>query len=75
MSPAYFAMVMATGIISIAVHLLGMSLVAVALFWLNIVTRSLSSSPKRFVFQYYFFGVAEDFFDIMLRCKRLPRHQ
>ena len=38
LSPAYFAMVMATGIISIAAHLLGMSFVAVALFWLNIVT-------------------------------------
>ena len=38
MSPAYFAMVMATGIISIAAHLLGMPFVAVALFWLNIVT-------------------------------------
>ena len=38
LSPAYFAMVMATGIISIAAYLLGMPLVAVALFWLNIVT-------------------------------------
>ena len=38
LSPAYFAMVMATGIISIAAHLLGMPIVAVALFWLNIVT-------------------------------------
>ena len=38
LAPAYFAMVMATGIISIAAHLLGMPLVAVALFWLNIFT-------------------------------------
>src|SRR5574341_719317 len=38
LSPAYFAMVMATGIVSIAAHLLGMPLVAIALFWLNIVT-------------------------------------
>ncbi len=37
LSPAYFAMVMATGIVSIAAHLLGMSFVAVALFWLNII--------------------------------------
>ncbi|MBI2470924.1 MAG: tellurite resistance/C4-dicarboxylate transporter family protein [Planctomycetes bacterium] len=37
LSPAYFAMIMATGIVSIAAHLLGMSFVAVALFWLNIV--------------------------------------
>ena len=34
--PAYFAMVMATGIVSIASHLLGMSWVARPLFWLNI---------------------------------------
>lgn len=37
LSPAYFAMVMATGIVSISAHLLGMTLVAVTLFWLNIV--------------------------------------
>jgi tellurite resistance protein TehA-like permease len=35
-SPAYFAMVMATGIVSIAANLLGMPALAVALFWLNI---------------------------------------
>ncbi len=38
LSPAYFAMVMATGIVSIAGHLLGMRLVAIPLFWLNIAT-------------------------------------
>lgn len=37
LSPAYFAMVMATGIVSIAAHLLGMPFVAFALFWLNII--------------------------------------
>jgi tellurite resistance protein TehA-like permease len=36
LSPAYFAMVMATGIVSLAAHLLGMSRIAVGLFWLNI---------------------------------------
>ncbi len=36
MSPAYFGMVMATGIISIAAHLLGMTGVALWLFRLNI---------------------------------------
>src|SRR3989337_1450778 len=36
LSPAYFGMVMATGIVSIAAHLLGLSLIAVALFWLTI---------------------------------------
>jgi tellurite resistance protein TehA-like permease len=34
--PAYFAMVMATGIVSVACHLLGLGLVALALFWLNL---------------------------------------
>jgi tellurite resistance protein TehA-like permease len=37
LSPAYFAMVMATGIISIACHLLDLPLLANALFWLNLV--------------------------------------
>ncbi|MBK7382344.1 MAG: tellurite resistance/C4-dicarboxylate transporter family protein [Flavobacteriales bacterium] len=37
LSPAYFAMVMATGIVSIASHLLGMPLIARVLFGLNIV--------------------------------------
>ena len=37
-SPAYFAMVMATGIVSIAAHLLGIEFVSRPLFWLNIVT-------------------------------------
>lgn len=37
MHPAYFAMVMATGIVSIASHLLGMMWVGRLLFWLNIV--------------------------------------
>jgi len=35
--PAYFALVMATGIISIAAHLLGMGQVAIALFWFNVI--------------------------------------
>jgi tellurite resistance protein TehA-like permease len=37
MHPAYFAMVMATGIVSIASHLLGLTLVGRILFWLNIL--------------------------------------
>ena len=36
LSPAYFAFVMATGIVSIAAQFLGMAAVAVALFWLNV---------------------------------------
>jgi tellurite resistance protein TehA-like permease len=37
MSPGYFSMVMATGILSLAGHLLGLSLLAKALFALNIL--------------------------------------
>ncbi len=36
LSPAYFGMVMATGIVSVAAHLLGMPAIAKALFLLNI---------------------------------------
>ena len=36
LSPAYFAMVMATGIVSVAAHLLEMPRIANAMFWLNI---------------------------------------
>ena len=36
MSPAYFAMVMATGIVAIAAHMHGLRLVARGLFWLNV---------------------------------------
>ena len=35
--PAYFAMVMATGIVSIAAEMLGMRWIALGLFWLNLV--------------------------------------
>jgi tellurite resistance protein TehA-like permease len=37
MHPAYFAMAMATGIVSVACHLLGFRALAVGLFWLNVV--------------------------------------
>ena len=37
MHPAYFAMAMATGIVSIASHLLGFRGLAVGMFWLNVV--------------------------------------
>ena len=36
MPPAYFALVMATGIVSIASHLLGWGSLALTLFWLNL---------------------------------------
>lgn len=35
--PAYFAMVMATGIVSIASDLLEMTVIGVALCWLNLI--------------------------------------
>lgn len=35
--PGYFALVMATGIVSLAAHFEGMDRIAVALFWLNVV--------------------------------------
>ncbi|MCE7868876.1 C4-dicarboxylate ABC transporter [bacterium CPR1] len=37
LSPAYFAIVMATGVISIAAHLHGLRLIAVTLFFFNVV--------------------------------------
>jgi tellurite resistance protein TehA-like permease len=36
LSPAYFALVMATGIVSIASHNVGFEAVAISLFWLNV---------------------------------------
>jgi tellurite resistance protein TehA-like permease len=36
MHPAYFAMAMATGIVSVACHLVGLAPLAVGLFWLNV---------------------------------------
>ncbi|RJQ58584.1 MAG: C4-dicarboxylate ABC transporter [Desulfobacteraceae bacterium] len=35
--PAYFALVMATGIVSIASHLFGYAFIAIPLFWMNVV--------------------------------------
>jgi tellurite resistance protein TehA-like permease len=37
MHPAYFAMAMATGIVSVACQLVGFRVLAVAMFWLNVV--------------------------------------
>ena len=41
LSPAYFAMVMATGIVSIASHLLGFRFLDIILLWLNVVFYTL----------------------------------
>ena len=40
LSPGYFALVMATGIVSVAAHLHGLETVAIALFWLNVAMWS-----------------------------------
>jgi len=40
-SPAYFGMVMATGIVSVAAHMQGLAGIAHALFWLNIAAYAL----------------------------------
>jgi tellurite resistance protein TehA-like permease len=40
LSPAYFAMVMATGIVSIAAHFQGLQPLAIALLWLNLAAWS-----------------------------------
>ena len=45
-SPAYFATVMDTGIISIAAHLLGYETTAIALFWLNLIGAVRSAPPR-----------------------------
>jgi hypothetical protein len=41
LSPGYFGMVMATGIVSIGARLLGMPSLAQALFWLNLFAFAL----------------------------------
>jgi tellurite resistance protein TehA-like permease len=40
-SPAYFGMVMATGIVSVAAHMQGLAGIAHALFWLNVAAYAL----------------------------------
>jgi hypothetical protein len=44
--PGYFALVMATGIVSIAAHLLGMRALAWALLGINVVAYSLAQQFK-----------------------------
>ena len=59
LSPAYFALVMATGIISIALDMLGMSAAGAALFVLNVVayaTLTVLSSCRAIWFSRRFFG-------------------
>ncbi|MBI2869919.1 MAG: tellurite resistance/C4-dicarboxylate transporter family protein [Chloroflexi bacterium] len=72
--PAYFALVMATGIISIAARLLGMELVAASLFWINIaffVTLwllyflRLVFFPRRFLADLFDHGRGPGFFTLV----------
>jgi tellurite resistance protein TehA-like permease len=59
--PAYFAMVMATGIVSVAVHLLGPRALAVALLWVNLLSGSVLVVATGIRVMRYPRHVAEDF--------------
>lgn len=59
LSPACFGIVMATGIISIAAHLLAMPLIASILFWINIaiyVALWLATVVRLVIYPRHFFG-------------------
>ena len=59
LSPAYFALVMATGIISIALNMLGMSAIGAALFVVNVVAYAILtvlSACRAIWFSSRFFG-------------------
>jgi tellurite resistance protein TehA-like permease len=74
MPPAYFAMVMATGIVSIACHLLGFEFIAAPLLWLNVcfyvalwaltIVR-VGLYPKRFLSDFRSHRVAPGFFTMV----------
>lgn len=64
--PAYFSMVMATGIVSIASHLLDMPLISVALFELNIVCYFvlwIFTWARIFIYPHRFFDDLKDHFN------------
>jgi len=74
LSPAYFAMTMATGIVSIAVHLHQMPVISLALFFLNIVAYGilwgltglrLAYYPARFFADLFEHDRAHGFFTIV----------
>ena len=59
MSPAYFGMVMATGIISLAAHMLALPRVARTLFWINIIAYAviwLATIARLAIYPRRFFG-------------------
>jgi tellurite resistance protein TehA-like permease len=72
--PAYFAMVMATGIVSIGAHLLRIPAIAVALFWSNVVFAAVlvallalrvARYPERVAADFRHHGRAVGFFTIV----------
>lgn len=74
LSPAYFAMVMATGIVSIGANLMGMRVVAVALGWFNsgayltfwaLTLVRLSLYPRRFGADLFDHGRGPGFFTVV----------
>jgi tellurite resistance protein TehA-like permease len=77
LSPAYFALVMATGIISVALDMLGMADAAKALFVLNVVNYvvlAVLSSCRAMWFRNRFFGDMLDHNRGPVFLPRLPRH-
>ena len=61
--PGYFALVMATGIISIAAHLQGFHVIALGLFWLNMVFAAVLLFLFLWRVLFYFPNIKQDFFD------------
>jgi hypothetical protein len=80
--PVYFAMVMATGIVSIAVYLNGMQRLAATLMWLNVVLfiafwilliGRLALAPRRLLEELTSFKLAPGFFTIVAGTSVLAR--
>lgn len=61
--PSYFALAMATGIVSIACHYIGFTSIAVALFWLNLVFYVLLWGASLVRLVRYPRAVLDDLFD------------
>lgn len=72
--PSYFALVMATGIISIAANMLGMGFIAISLFWFNLVAfvtlwgltvLRVVYFPRRFSADLFDHGLGPGFFTLV----------
>src|SRR5689334_19260410 len=61
--PGYFALVMATGIVSIAAHLLGLTALARPLLWLNVAMYGLLCTLLLLRLLFYFRNVLADLRD------------